>query len=60
MKFWKVTAKLFFDSNHIESVIVNANTERKAKIFAKLAFQRKYSDIGGMIDIQKVERMENP
>ena len=59
MKFWKVTAQLFFDINHIESVIVNADTKRKAKFFAKLAFKHKYSNIVNMINIQKVERLEN-
>lgn len=58
VKVWRVTAELFWSANHIESVEVKANTERKAKIFAEEAFREKYPYIGQMISIHKVERID--
>ncbi len=42
IKSWKVTAKLFRDSTRIEDVVVKANTERKAAIFAQTGLVKKY------------------
>lgn len=58
IKVWRVTAELFWDASCIESVEVKANTERKAKIFAEQLFQNKYPNIGQMISIRKVERID--
>lgn len=58
IKTWLVTAELFWDASRIESVEVEANTERKAKIFAEQLFQNKYPNIGQMISIIKVERID--
>lgn len=57
IKTWKVTAELFWSANRIESVEVEANTERKARIFAENAFKKRYPYIKEMISIQKVERI---
>ncbi len=40
MKKWKVTAELNMDASHYEIVIVKANTERKARIFAEEQFKK--------------------
>lgn len=40
MKKWKVTAELNMDASHYETVIVKANTERKARIFAEKIFKK--------------------
>lgn len=40
MKTWKATAELNMDASHYESVIVKANTERKARIFAEEQFKK--------------------
>ena len=58
IKTWRVTAELFFSANHIESVEVKANSEYKAKMFAKDSFKKKYPYIGEMIFIQKIERID--
>lgn len=57
MKNWLVTAKLFMDANRIETMTIRCNTERKARIFATEKFQKKYSTVGNMVDIIKVEEM---
>ena len=53
MKDWLVTAKLFMDKSHIDSVVVRCNTERK--IFAAEKFRKAYPRVGDMITILKVE-----
>lgn len=58
IKTWRITAELFFSANKVETVLVSANSERKAKMFAKDCFKKKYPDIGEMIFIQKVERID--
>lgn len=40
MKTWEVTAELNMDASHYETVVVKANTERKARIFAEEAFKK--------------------
>lgn len=40
MKTWKVTAELNMNASHYETVVVKANTERKARIFAEEAFKK--------------------
>ncbi len=57
MKTWKVTAELFWSAERIESVVVKANTERKARIFAIDTFTKKYPKIGTMINIQNIEQI---
>ena len=44
MKTWKVTAELNMDASHYESIIVKANTERKARIIGEEKFKSR-SDI---------------
>lgn len=39
MKRWKVTAELNMDASHYESMVVEANTKRKARLFAEKAFK---------------------
>lgn len=41
IKKWKVTAELNMNAQHYETVIVKANTERKALIFAENEFMRQ-------------------
>ena len=41
MKTWKVTAEVNMCAEHYESVIVRANTERKALKFANQEFLKK-------------------
>lgn len=57
MKTWKITAELFWSAERIESVIVKANTERKARMFAIDAFKKKYPNIGIMINIHNIEQI---
>ena len=40
MKTWKVTAELDMCAEHYESVIIKANTKRKAIIFAEEYFKK--------------------
>ncbi len=58
MKKWKVTAELFWSAERIESVVVKANTERKARLYAENVFKKEYPDVGSMISIQSIERVE--
>lgn len=41
IKKWKVTAELNMNAQHYETVIVKANTERKAKMFAEKKFMKQ-------------------
>ena len=41
MKTWKVTAEVNMDASHYDSIIVKANTERKARIFGEEALKKK-------------------
>ena len=38
MKTWKVDAELNMDANNRKTIIIRANTERKARIFAEKQF----------------------
>lgn len=40
MRKWEVTAELNMNASHYETIIVEANTERKARIFAEEAFAK--------------------
>ena len=42
MKIWKATFELFLSANHEEEIIVKANTERKAIIFAKEKAEKQW------------------
>ena len=57
IKTWKVTAELYWSANREETVIVKANTKRKASIFAEKEFRKKYPDIGIMINIRNIEEV---
>lgn len=59
MKKWTITAELFMNAQHEETVTVKANTERKACIFAKEAFTKKYPSIHNMIKIISIEECES-
>ena len=58
MKKWKVTAELFWSAERIETVVVKANTEYKAKIFGVEAFKKKYPNVKDMISICDVEEID--
>lgn len=58
MKKWKVTAELFWSAERIETVVVKANTEHKAKIFGVEAFKKKYPNIKDMISVFDIEEIE--
>ena len=40
MKQWKVTAELNMNARHYETILVKANTERKARLFAEEKFKK--------------------
>jgi len=42
IKKWEVRFELFFDANNIVPIIVEANTERKAKIKAEEKLKKTY------------------
>ena len=44
MKTWEITAELNMDASHYESIIVKANTERKARIIGEEKFKSR-SDV---------------
>ena len=46
MKNWLIKAELFWDASRIETITVRANTERKAKIFAKESFSLRKENRG--------------
>ena len=43
MKTWKITAEMFANAQHEETVTVKANTERKARIFAHEELKKKFN-----------------
>lgn len=51
LKTFRVTAELYFDASHIETVDVKSHTKRKASKFAKDYFHKKYPNIMDMIII---------
>jgi len=57
IKRWKVTAEIYWSANREETVIVKANTQRKAVQFAKEKIKKKYPDIGDMINIRDVKEV---
>lgn len=42
MKRWLVTAEVNMDAQHYESIIVKANTERKARIIGERQLKKDY------------------
>lgn len=40
MKIWEVTAELNMNASHYETIIVKANTERKARVLAEDAWKK--------------------
>lgn len=59
MKAWRVIAKLFMDTNRIETVVVRCNTARKARIFAAEKFKEMYPHINDMVTVLSVEEAED-
>lgn len=54
MKEWKITAELNLDASNYKDVIVEANTRRKAVIFA----EKKFKHEGAFhVNIIKVEEL---
>ena len=53
IKKWKVTAELNMNASHVESVIVRANTERKARIFAT----ERFKSMARNVNILRVEQV---
>lgn len=51
MKNWLVKVELYWSSNCVETLNIKANTERKAREFAKEKCKKEYKDIGNMINI---------
>ena len=41
MKTWEITAELNMDASHYESIIVKANTKRKARIIGEEKFKSR-------------------
>lgn len=58
MKDWLVRVECFWSADHIESVYVRANTERKAEAFAIKKIKQLYPDINDMIRVIEVRRVE--
>jgi len=42
MKQWIINAEVDWDASHIETITVNANTERKARIIASEKLKKKF------------------
>ena len=42
MKQWEIKAEANMNASHIETVIINANTERKARIIADKKLKKNY------------------
>lgn len=59
MKTWKITAELYWCAEHMECVVVKANTKHKAKIYGELALRKKHPDVRDMLIIRSVERIDN-
>ena len=57
IKKWKVKVELFWDASREETVIVEANTKRKAAVFAKDKIRKKYTRIGDMINIISIDEV---
>lgn len=57
LKTFRVTAELYFDASHIETVDVKSHTKRKASKFAKDYFHKKYPNIMDMIIIQDISEV---
>ena len=56
MKTWKADFEVFWDASHIESVIVKANTKRKAILFAeKKVKERSGWDSPILRNIEEIE-----
>lgn len=59
MKAWNVTAKLFMDTNHIETIRVRCNTARKARFVAEEEFRKKYPHVNDMVTVLTVKEAED-
>ena len=56
MKHWEAEAKLNRDMQHIVTVTVKANTERKARMFAEEKVRKTYNCF--TVDIISIKEME--
>ena len=55
IKTFKVSAELFMSADRVVTLVVYANTERKAKIFAKDELMKKYNtDMVRVISIDMI------
>lgn len=57
IKRWKVKAEIYWSANREETVIVKANTQRKAVQFAIKKIKEKHPDVGDMINIREVKEV---
>ena len=55
IKIWKIVAELNWDASNYKSIIVKANTERKARIIGEEKLEKEYST--NNIKILNVERI---
>lgn len=58
MKKWKVTAELNMNAQNYQTVIVKANTERKAAMFAEEAFKRIGAFYITNLTVERIEKEE--
>ena len=56
IKIWKIVAELNWDASNYKSIIVKANTERKARIIGEEKLKKEYST--NNIKILNVERIQ--
>ena len=57
MKYWEAKAKLNRDMQHIVTIYVKANTERKAIMFAEEKARKTYNCL--TVDIISIKETEN-
>lgn len=55
MKKWKVTAEINMCAENYESVIVEANTERKARMFAEEKFKKNGAFFITNMSVERIE-----
>lgn len=58
MKDWLVRIECYWSADHIESVYVRANTERKAEIFAIKKIKQLYPDINDMMRVVEIRKID--
>lgn len=59
IKKWKVTAELNMNASHYEWCIVEANSERKARMFAERKFKEDFKAFHVIIrEVQLIDTLE--